>query len=74
MSSFFWPRWFLTFSQIITVPLSRVWHANDHTDPLVLNDIGSVAHTNDACVLDFLKQRFLGKKIYVSCSRSPSAV
>ncbi|PHJ20757.1 myosin a [Cystoisospora suis] len=60
--------------QIITVPLSRVWHANDHIDPLVLNDIGSVAHTNDPCVLDFLKQRYLGKKIYTNAGPLLTAI
>ncbi|PFH38584.1 myosin A [Besnoitia besnoiti] len=48
----------------LTVPLARVWPANEGVNPLAISDIGMLAHTSNACVLDFVKSRYMADKVY----------
>eukprot|EP00917_Polyrhabdina_sp_WS-2016_P020973 GHVP01045222.1.p1 GENE.GHVP01045222.1~~GHVP01045222.1.p1 ORF type:complete len:809 (+),score=141.40 GHVP01045222.1:80-2428(+) len=45
-------------------PLKECYQINPGLNPITLNDIGMMGHTNVACVNDFLRNRFLAKEIY----------
>ncbi|KAH0484363.1 MAG: uncharacterized protein KVP18_001882 [Porospora cf. gigantea A] len=52
--------------EVFDVPQEKAWNANSNINPMLLNDIGMIPHTNVPCVLDFMKCRYVEKEIYVT--------
>nr|AAQ88310.1 myosin A [Gregarina polymorpha] len=45
---------------------SRCYNANSNIDPMAFPDIGMLPHTNDACVLDYMRARLVMGNIFVT--------
>eukprot|EP00921_Rhytidocystis_pertsovi_P005442 GHVQ01009377.1.p1 GENE.GHVQ01009377.1~~GHVQ01009377.1.p1 ORF type:complete len:867 (+),score=136.57 GHVQ01009377.1:255-2855(+) len=44
----------------------NAWNYNQSLDPLSVNDIGALPHTNVPCVLAFCRERYLSDQIYTT--------
>ncbi|KAF8822282.1 myosin D [Cardiosporidium cionae] len=53
-------------TEVIEVSKKHAWNCNSQIDPMTYGDIGMLPHTNVACVLDFLRHRYLRNQIYTT--------
>lgn len=53
-------------NQIFEAKRLNVWNTNSSVDPMTYGDIGLLPHANIACVLDFLRHRYLNSQIYTT--------
>lgn len=52
--------------QVFEVPVTAAFNANSNLDSTSINDIGTIPHQNVACVLSFLKDRYMANCMYTS--------